>query len=59
MPTGNGVFVVNGAASNSGKAWADVGVVTDPGKVTGDSYTLVFSKDPATGEVHDNDEPAQ
>ncbi len=51
VPTGNGVFVVNGAASNSGKAWADVGSVTDPSKVTGDSYTLVFTKDPTTGEV--------
>lgn len=51
VPTGNGVFVVNGAASNSGKAWADVGSVTDPSQVTGDSYTLVFTKDPTTGEV--------
>lgn len=51
VPTGNGVFVVNGAATNSGKAWADVGSVTDPSKVTGDSYTLVFTKDPTTGEV--------
>lgn len=51
VPTGNGVFVVNGAASNSGKAWADVGSVTDPSKITGDSYTLVFTKDPTTGEV--------
>lgn len=51
VPTGNGVFEVNGAASNSGKAWADVGSVTDPSKVTGDSYTLVFTKDPTTGEV--------
>lgn len=51
VPTGNGVFEVGSGAGNSGKAWADVGVVTDPGKVTGDSYTLVFSKDPATGEV--------
>lgn len=51
VPTGNGVFVVNGAATNSGKAWADVGSVTDPSKVTGDSYTLVFAKDPTTGEI--------
>jgi len=51
VPTGNGVFVVNGAASNSGKAWADVGSVTDPSQVTGDSYTLVFTKDPTTGEI--------
>ncbi|MDR3065358.1 MULTISPECIES: flagellar hook-associated protein FlgL [Comamonas] len=51
VPTGNGVFEVNGAASNSGKAWADVGSVTNPSQVTGDSYTLVFTKDPTTGEV--------
>lgn len=51
VPTGNGVFEVGSGASNSGKASADVGSVTDPSKVTGDSYTLVFSKDPATGEV--------
>ncbi|MDN5537002.1 flagellar hook-associated protein FlgL, partial [Comamonas sp.] len=51
VPTGNGVFVVNGAASNSGKAWADAGSVTDPSKVTGDSYTLVFTKDPTTGVI--------
>lgn len=51
VPTGNGVFEVGSGAANSGKAWADVGSVTDPSKVTGDSYTLVFSKDPATGEV--------
>ncbi len=51
VPTGNGVFVVTGAATNSGKAWADVGSVTDPSKVTGDSYTLVFAKDPTTGEI--------
>lgn len=51
VPTGNGVFEVGSGASNSGKAWTDVGSVTDPSKVTGDSYTLVFSKDPATGEV--------
>ncbi|MGU3629420.1 flagellar hook-associated protein FlgL [Comamonas sp. C24C] len=51
VPTGNGVFVVNGAASNSGKAWADLGSVTDPSQVTGDSYTLVFTKDPSSGEI--------
>ncbi|MDR0213291.1 MAG: flagellar hook-associated protein FlgL [Comamonas sp.] len=51
VPTGNGVFEVGSGAGNSGQAWADVGVVTDPSKVTGDNYTLVFTKDPATGEV--------
>ncbi|MEG0938066.1 MAG: flagellar hook-associated protein FlgL [Comamonas sp.] len=51
VPTGNGVFEVGSGASNSGKAWADVGSISDPSKVTGDSYTLVFSKDPATGAV--------
>jgi len=51
VPTGNGVFEVNSAAGNSGKAWADVGSVVDPSQVTGDSYTLVFSKDPVSGAV--------
>ena len=51
VPTGNGVFEVGSGASNAGKAWADAGSITDPSKVTGDSYTLVFSKDPATGAV--------
>ena len=51
VPTGNGVFEVGSGAANSGKAWADVGSVTAPSQVSGDSYTLLFSKDPATGEV--------
>ena len=51
VPTGNGVFEVGSGAANSGMAWADVGSVTDPSKVTGDSYALVFSKDPNTGEM--------
>ena len=51
VPTGNGVFQVSGGAANSGMAWADVGSVTDPSLVTGDSYTLVFAKDPLTGDV--------
>ena len=51
VPTGNGVFEVGSGAANSGMAWADVGSVTDPSKVTGDSYALVFSKDPSTGEM--------
>lgn len=51
VPTGNGVFEVGGGAGNSGKAWADVGSVTDPSLVTGDGYTLEFAKDPVTGDV--------
>ena len=51
VPTGNGVFEVGSGTSNSGKAWADVGSVTDPSQVTGDSYSLVFSKDATTGVV--------
>lgn len=51
VPTGNGVFEVGSGPGNSGKAWADVGSVTDPSLVTGDSYSLVFSKDAATGVV--------
>lgn len=51
VPTGNGVFEVGSGVSNSGKAWADVGSVTDPSAVTGDTYTLAFSKDATTGDV--------
>ncbi|GGH57352.1 flagellar hook-associated protein FlgL [Comamonas phosphati] len=51
VPTGNGVFAVSSAATNSGAAWADIGTVTNPGLVTGDSYTIQFSKDPVTGAV--------
>ena len=51
VPTGNGVFEVGSGASNAGKAWADAGSISDPSKVTGDSYTLVFTKDPASGAV--------
>ena len=51
VPTGNGVFAVGSGATNSGAAWADIGTVTNPGQVTGDSYAIQFSKDPATGAV--------
>ena len=51
VPTGNGVFEVSSGAANSGMAWADVGSVSDPSQVTGESYSLVFSKDPSTGEM--------
>ena len=30
VPTGNGVLAVNVAGTNTGKAWADVGVISDP-----------------------------
>lgn len=30
VPTGNGVLAVDVAGSNTGKAWADVGVISDP-----------------------------
>ncbi|MDF1485810.1 flagellar hook-associated protein FlgL [Ramlibacter sp. H39-3-26] len=43
VPTGNGVFTVDYAATNTGTAWTDVGQVTNPSAVTGDNYTLQFS----------------
>lgn len=51
VPTGNGVFTVDANSGNTGTAWADAGSVSNPGQVTGDSYTIQFSKDPVTGAV--------
>jgi len=34
VPTGNGVLEVNANQSNKGKAWADVGVISDPSAAT-------------------------
>ncbi|MEW6707435.1 MAG: flagellar hook-associated protein FlgL [Pseudomonadota bacterium] len=41
--TGNGVFQTAPMAGNAGNAWIDAGRVTDPGAVTGSTYTLQFS----------------
>ena len=44
VPTGNGVFEVSlAAAGNTGKAWTDVGQVTDPSALTGHDYSITFS----------------
>ena len=43
VPTGNGVFEVGLGAGNTGKAWADVGQVTNPSTLTGNDYSITFS----------------
>ncbi|WP_119967287.1 flagellar hook-associated protein FlgL [Simplicispira lacusdiani] len=43
VPTGNGVFEVSLGAANTGKAWADVGQVTNPSALTGNDYSITFS----------------
>lgn len=45
-PTGNGVFVTSAATANGSGAWIDSGRVIDPGAITGEEYSIVFS---ATG----------
>jgi flagellar hook-associated protein 3 FlgL len=41
--SGNGVFVTDHAAANTGQAWINPGSVTDPAALTGDSYAVVFA----------------
>ncbi|WP_027015763.1 flagellar hook-associated protein FlgL [Comamonas composti] len=48
VPTGNGVFMVTRLGSGSSTAAAGLGAVIDPGQITGDSYQILFSKDPVT-----------
>lgn len=57
VPTGNGVFEVSLGAGNTGKAWTDVGQVTDPSALTGHNYSIQFSVvgDVTTYDVIDND----
>jgi len=43
VPTGNGVFEVSLSPGNTGKAWTDLGQVTDPSALTGDDYSITFS----------------
>lgn len=43
VPTGNGVFTMNLGGANAGELWTDVGRVTDPSALTGNSYTLTFN----------------
>lgn len=42
VPTGNGVFEVSLAPGNTGKAWANVGQVTNPSDLTGATYSIDF-----------------
>lgn len=57
VPTGNGVFEVSLGAGNTGKAWTDVGQVTDPSALTGHNYSIQFSVvgGVTTYDVIDND----
>ncbi|MDL5038638.1 flagellar hook-associated protein FlgL [Comamonas sp. Y6] len=52
VPTGNGVLAVSIGAGNTGKAWADVGVITDPAAATALTapVDIAFSKD-ASGNL--------
>lgn len=43
VPTGNGVFEVSLNPANTGKAWADLGQVTDPSALSGRDYRITFS----------------
>ncbi|RGE43237.1 flagellar hook-associated protein 3 [Comamonas testosteroni] len=47
VPTGNGVLAVEAGAGNTGKAWADVGVIADPAQATAltTSVDVEFSMD--------------
>ncbi len=41
--SGNGVFDVSLAATNTGGAWTDPGTVVTPSAITGDNYSISFS----------------
>ena len=43
VPSGNGVFVTDAAASNAGQAWITPGSVTDPSAITGADYEVRLS----------------
>ncbi len=43
VPTGNGVFEVSLNPANTGKAWTDLGQVTNPSALTGNDYSITFS----------------
>lgn len=43
-PTGNGVFVAEPAAGNTGQGWITPGSVTDPSVLTGSNYEIVFTE---------------
>lgn len=60
VPTGNGVFEVSLNPANTGKAWVDVGQVTDPSLLTDHNYSITFTVvgGVTTYDVVDNDAPA-
>jgi flagellar hook-associated protein 3 FlgL len=41
--SGNGVFVTEPGAGNTGAAWIDAGSVTNPSALTGSTYQIVFT----------------
>jgi flagellar hook-associated protein 3 FlgL len=43
VPTGNGVFTVGLAGTNTGTLWTDPGTVVTPSAVTGDNYSVTFN----------------
>jgi len=53
VPTGNGVFAVDFGSTNTGTAWSDLGQVTDPSAITGDSYSIQFSVSAAGVTTYD------
>jgi len=59
VPTGNGVFEVSLGATNTGKAWTDLGQVTNPSALTGHNYSITFSVvgSVTTYDVVDNGPP--
>jgi flagellar hook-associated protein 3 FlgL len=42
--SGNGVFVSAAESSNTGTGWIDAGTVTNPGELTGASYSIEFGE---------------
>lgn len=55
-PTGNGVFETRAVPGSTG-AWIDAGTVSDPGRLTGDSYTIGFGPGGTTYTVLRNGSP--
>jgi flagellar hook-associated protein 3 FlgL len=43
LPQGNGVFVTESSAANTGTGWIDPGVVVTPGAITGQAYQVMVT----------------
>jgi flagellar hook-associated protein 3 FlgL len=43
LPQGNGVFVAESSAANTGTGWIDPGVVVTPGAITGQAYRVTVT----------------